>query len=114
MAKTTTLYDLLEANFGVKTSYNLNPLVAQVQVTVTRILNSNPNRLGLLIINAGAVPIDIAPVNTVAVGAGITLTANGGGISFIWDEDFEFLAGEFYAIANGAPSNISVTEIVSV
>lgn len=111
---TTTLYDLLEANFGIKTSYNLNPIVNQVAVTVTKILNVNPNRVGLLIVNAGAVSIDVAPVNTVAVGTGITLTPNGGGISFIWDEDFEFLAGEFFAIANGAVSNISVTEIVSV
>ena len=110
----TSLYQLLESNFGMKTSYNLNPLVNQVQVAVTRILNHNPNRVGLLIVNAGGVPIDIAPVNTVTVGGGITLTANGGGISFIWDEDFEFLAGEFFAIANGAPSNISVTEIISV
>jgi len=110
----TQLYELLDSNFGVKTSYNLNPVVAQVQVTVTKIVNVNPNRLGLLIVNAGAFPIDIAPVNTVAVGAGITLTANGGGISFIWDEDFEFLAGEFFAIANGGVSNISVTEVISV
>jgi len=109
-----TLYQLLEANFGMVTSYNLNPLVDQVEITVTKILSHNPNRVGLLIVNAGDVPIDIAPVNTVTVGGGITLTPNGGGISFIWDEDFEFLASEFFAIANGAASRISVTEVISI
>lgn len=111
---TTTLYQLLEAHFGIKTSYNVNPIVAQVQTTLTKLLSYNPNRVGLIFVNNGAVNITISPLNTVVVGNGIILVANGGGISFTWDEDFEFLAGEFFGMADGAASNIFIMEIISV
>ncbi len=109
-----TLYQLLQAHYGVKTSYNENPLVAQVAVTVTQILSHNPNRVGLLITNAGANTVYVSPKNTVAVGAGQVLVANGGGISFSWLEDFEFVANEFYAIADGGVSNVNIIEVVSL
>jgi len=111
---TTTLYQMLESNFGIKTSYNINPVVAQVQTTLTKLLSYNPNRVGLIMINNGAVNITISPLNTVIVGNGIILVANGGGISFIWDEDFELLAGEFFARADGAAANIFIMEVVSI
>ena len=57
------LYDILQANFGVKTTFNINPVVAQVETTVTKILSGNPNRLGYLIINTGTATIFISPNN---------------------------------------------------
>lgn len=111
---TTTLYQMLEANFGLKTSYHINPLVAQVQIALTKLLSYNPNRIGLIMVNNGAVSITVSPVNTVTVGNGIILVPNGGSISFKWDIDFELLAGEFFGRADGAASNIYILEVVSI
>lgn len=110
----STLYDLIQANFGVKTSYRVNPEVAQVAITVTKIVSTNPNRLGLLIVNSGANRIYLSPLNSVAVGAGIVLVPTGGAASFKWDIDFELVTSEFYGIADGVASNIHCIEIISV
>ena len=110
----STLYDLIQANFGVKTSYRVNPEVAQVAITVTKIVSTNPNRLGLLIVNSGANRIYLSPLNSVAVGAGIVLVPTGGAASFKWDIDFELVASEFYGIADGVASNIHCIEIISI
>lgn len=109
-----TLYQLLQAHYGVKTSFNINPLVAQAETTITKVLAHNPNRVGLLITNAGANTIYLSPKNTVSVGTGIVLVPNGGGISFSWLEDFEFVANEFYAIADGAASVMTIIEVVTL
>jgi len=109
-----TLYELIQAHFGVKTTYRVNPEVSQVALTVTKIVSTNPNRLGLVIVNSGANRIYLSPLNTVAVGAGIVLVPTGGAISFKWDHDFELVTSEFYGIADGAVSNIQCIEVVTV
>lgn len=112
MAK--TLYELIQAHFGIKTTYHVNPLVAQVAATVTKIVSVNPNRLGLVIVNSGANRIYLSPLNTVAVGAGIVLVPTGGAISFKWDIDFELVTSEFYGIGDGGVSNIHCVEVTTI
>ncbi len=109
-----TLHDLLEEHFGVKTSYNENPEVIQVEVTVTKVFAYNPNRLGLVIINTSGFPILVGYKNDVSVGNGILLVANGGSLSLIWNEDFELVASEVFAIADGGAATIYSNETVSI
>jgi hypothetical protein len=109
-----TLTALLQAHFGMKTTWKQNPLVSQVAITVTKVIAANPNRLGLVITNAGANTVYLSPKNTVAVGAGIVLVPTGGAASFKWDIDFELVASEWYGIASGAASNVNVLEITTV
>jgi len=111
---TQTLYELIQAHFGVKTSYRVNPEVSQVLTVVTKIVSTNPNRLGLVIVNSGANRIYLSPLNTVALGAGIILVPNGGAASFKWDVDFELVTSEFYGIADGVASNITAIEVHTV
>lgn len=108
---TKTLHELLQAHFGIKTSYRLNPEVAQVEITVTKIVSYNPNRLNLLIVNTGTANIHLSPVNTVTVGTGTILVPAGGTAVFVWDEDFELVGNEFFGIADGAASTIYVLEV---
>ncbi len=110
----STLFQMLESNFGIKTSYNINPLVTQVQTTLTRLLSYNPNRVGLVMVNNGAANIYVSPVNTVTVGNGLILVPGGGGITFIWDDDFEIVALEYFGIADGVASNIFIMEVISI
>lgn len=109
-----TLHQLLTSQYGLKTSENINPLVDSVAVAVTKICSFNPNRMGLVIVNTGSANIYVSPSGTVAVGKGTLLTSGGGSMSFVWDEDFELVAHDFYSIADGAPSTIYLMEIVSI
>ncbi len=109
-----TLAELLEEHFGVKTSYNDNPEVTQVEVAVTKVFAYNPNRLGLVLINTSAFPILVGYRNDVSVGNGILLVAGGGSLSLIWNEDFELVASEMFAIADGGAATIYTNETVSI
>ncbi|KKK72692.1 hypothetical protein LCGC14_2901320 [marine sediment metagenome] len=109
-----TLAELLHEHFGVKTSFNENPEVIQVEVAVTKVFNYNPNRLGLVLINTSGFPILVGYKNDVTVGNGILLVANGGSLSLIWNEDFELVASEMFAIADGGAATIYTNETVSI
>ncbi len=111
---TNALYELIQSHFGVKTSYRVNPEVAQVAATVTKIFSTNPNRLGMLIVNSGANRIYLSPLNTVSVGNGIILVPNGGAASFKWDIDFELVTSEMYGIGSGGVSNIHAIEVYTI
>ena len=112
MAK--ALAELLHEHFGVKTSYNENPEVAQVEIAATRVFNYNPNRLGFVLINTSAFPIFVGYSADVAVGNGILLVANGGALALVWNEDFELTASQVFAIADGGAATIYSNETVSI
>ena len=105
--------DLLERQYGVKTTYNENPEVDQVAVTKTKVLSYNPRRVSFVLINLGGVFISIAPDSKVSLTRGIYLVPNGGTLSMVWTEDFEMPAMEWYAIANGAAADIYVLEVIT-
>lgn len=70
-----------------------------------RFRQANPSRAILYATNTGSANIWIAGNNSVAVGAGLFLGANGGG-----NLTEELLTGELWAIAEGASSRISGIE----
>ena len=107
------LHELIESNFGVKTSYDINPITGTALTTITKVLNINPNRLGFTIMNMGANDVYVSPSNAVAVGSGILLQPNGGGMSMLWNEDFNKVGYDWYAIADGANTDIYIEEVVS-
>lgn len=107
------LQGLIESQFGVKTSYDINPITGSVLVTVTKVLNIDPNRLAFIVMNMGANDVYLSPSNTVAVGNGILLQPGGGGVALVWDEDFNMVGLDWYAIADGGTSNVYVMPIVS-
>lgn len=109
-----TAHDLIEARFGVKTSYQEQPEVTQIETTVTKVLSYNPNRLAVVIVNTGANNVYLAPSRIAAVGSGILLTANGGSASMSLFEDFELVNMEWFGIADGVASTCYIVEVVSV
>ncbi|MBA7584774.1 hypothetical protein ES708_26734 [subsurface metagenome] len=106
--------DLLEKQFGVKTTYNVNPEVDLVAVKKTRILDGNPRRVSFVLINLGDVFITVSPTSDVSLTKGIYLVPHGGSLSMVWTEDFEMPTMEWYAIANGANSEIFVLEVLTL
>jgi len=100
-----TLYDLLQAHFGIKTSFRVNPITALVGDTATKIFSHNPNRVGLVIVNTGTANFYLSPLNTVTAGVGILVSAGGGGVTFTWDEDFELVSSEIFGICEATESS---------
>lgn len=108
-----SLSNLIEKQYGVKTSYAENPITATVLTTVTRLLGNNPNRLSFLIVNMGSSAIYVSPQSSVSSSRGIVLGANGGFLSQIWSEDFDMVGFEWYSIAS-ASTAVYVIEIFQV
>lgn len=98
------VHELIEKQYGVKTTYNENPEVAAVQVTTTKVLSYNPRRLSFVFVNLSPVFVLIAPDSDVTLvpRRGIYLVPNGGTLSMVWTEDFEMATMEWFAIADGA------------
>lgn len=112
-----SLRDLLDRQFGVRTRPVENPLdVTSLGTDVTRILSNNPNRLGFTVLNLSANVVYIGLSRNVNAGVGteqgIRLDANGGQAVAIWDEDFDMVAWEWYAVATAVDSQIYVLEEV--
>lgn len=93
-----TLFELLQAHFGIKTNFRVNPLTVLVEDSATKIFSYNPNRVGFVVVNTGTANLYLSPLNTVTAGGGILLTAGGGSVAFTWDEDFELVSSEFFGI----------------
>jgi len=107
-----SLHTLLEKQYGVKTSYRINPQTDSVAILPTKILSYNPTRLGWVFINDGAFPVYLSPVNDVSATKGILVSSGGGGVSFAWNEDFEMVSSEWYAISIGGVSAVYLHEVV--
>ncbi|GAJ14833.1 unnamed protein product, partial [marine sediment metagenome] len=90
--------ELLERQYGVKTTYSINPEIAQVEITLTKILSYNPKRVSFILVNMGADFITVAPDPLVSDTRGIYLVPNGGTLSMSWTEDFEMPTLEWFGI----------------
>jgi hypothetical protein len=106
-----SLADLLERQFGVRTDYAINPLVADVDIAVTQIFGANPKRLGFMIMNLSANTVYIAPDQQVAAARGIMLVANGGATGLIWNEDFEMVCLPWWGTATANNSAVISIEL---
>lgn len=105
------LKDILIREFGVETFPRINPLVSIVGNTPVKILDNNPNRLAWTFLNLSAVPISIGFSNEVSSINGIYMAARGGGINFLWNEEFDLVGYDVWAIATAPGANIYVIEI---
>jgi len=85
-----------------------------VLTTVTRIAGNNPRRVSITIYNRGLNNVDIDYVSSVAVGAGIPLSASSGVAVSTIEDDGEAVINEIYGIANGATSSVFVVEVMRV
>lgn len=104
--------ELIQKRFGMVTRAQVNPLVEEVDIAVTKILPNNPNRLAWIILNLSGNNIFIAPDLKVGSDHGILLTPNGGSATMIYEEDFEATCWEMFGVAAADNSDIFVLETV--
>jgi len=105
---------LLEEKLGTKATPFSNPLnVASIGVVAVRILPSNPNRFAWQFFNLSPNLIYLLDSNLVSATNGIQVGASGGNVVSIWEEDFEQVSHEWWAVAAGAASSFLVNSIES-
>ena len=107
------LHDMLEALFGARTMFRENPENVSMGLTALRVLSSNPMRVGFVAYNLSGNGVYLAPSNLVSSSRGIYLAPNGGGVSLVWDRDFELCSAEWWGIATAAASTIYVLELIN-
>lgn len=109
-----TLHEILESLYGVKTIAKVNSVVDDVDSTVKKILNNNPNRVSVIIFNLGASPIYVSPFNDVSSTKGMYVAPLGGSIVIQWDTDFTLVSNEFYAISALDNQSVMILENISL
>jgi hypothetical protein len=109
-----SLSELISREWGVRTDYRINPLTDEVNSTITQILNSNPKRVGFVILNLSDDEVYISPDQRAADNRGIELKANGGSVTMSWKEDFNLVNLPWYGIAANDNDDIFVIEVFLV
>ena len=104
--------ELIEKRYGIKTRTQSNSFTNLDTEVHTKILPNNPNRLGWMAINLGAVNIFLAFDVGVSLTRGILLTPNGGSMTSLYEEDFEATCWNVYGMAEGDDGNLFIVEIL--
>ena len=81
---------------------------ATIGTSVSQVVGSDPDRLGLLLINLSANTVFVGLENTVSTTNEIRLGANGGSVSFNVTDDGMIQTRNMFAIASGAASAVYV------
>ena len=88
-----------------------NETTATIGTTFGQVVSSNPDRLGLLIINLSANTVYVSINSDVSATNGIRLGATGGSVSFNVTDDGMLLTRTWYGLATGAGSSIYVLDL---
>jgi hypothetical protein len=109
------LADLLRARFGTETSPFYNRVAATVGVAAAQLARQTPNRVALGFINLHATQvIYIGPFANVSTTRAVArLGSQGGNAWLLWDEDFSLVGEEWFAIADGAATDVLVVELLT-
>ena len=111
--KGKNVHEIISDLYKTRTTYVANPVVSQVQNTVTKILANNPRRLAFVLVNISNVSIFISPDGDVSNSKGIILFPGGGSITLKFLDDLELVSHEWYAIATAPNANIYLLETIS-
>lgn len=108
------LAELLQDKFGSKgVPFRNRQGVATIGLSAVKIYGNDPTRYALEFFNLSPSNIYLLDDPSVAATKGILCGPNGGSIVMLWEEDFELVAGEFWAIGQGAALNYLAYEIVA-
>lgn len=107
------LRDLIVERFGRPVTPFENRTVTSVGLTAAIFLRQDPDRLGFLIVNLSVNNLWIGPFANVSTTKGIKIPPSGGSVTSTWDEDFDVVGKEWYAIADGAGSAILTEEYIA-
>lgn len=82
------------------------------QTTAGIVLQGNPDRVGLLVLNLGNNDVYLALTSAAGTSFGSKLPANGGNFSCNVRDDFTLPSRTFYGLANGGTSALYFLEVI--
>ena len=82
-----------------------------IGTSVGTVIDSDPDRLGLLVMKLSSNVVYIGIENNVSATNGIRLSASGGSISFNVEDDGMILTRTIYGIATGAGSSVYILSL---
>ena len=82
-----------------------------IGTSVGTVIDSDPDRLGLLVMSLSSNVVYIGIENNVSATNGIRLSASGGSISFNVEDDGMILTRTIYGIATGAGSSVYILSL---
>lgn len=100
------LADLIAREVGRPTVPSFDPETATVGTSVVKLLPSDPNRVGFIVVNLGSAAVYIKPRLDVSATSGIRLAPNGGSLTVTWRDDFHLAGWEWYAVADAAAQSV--------
>src|SRR6267142_1657425 len=97
---------LLEDKFGTKATPFKNRLgVATIGVTPVKIYANDPTRFAFEFFNLSTFNIYLLDDPSVSASKGILAAPTGGSVVLLWEEDFELVAAEWWAVGASAALN---------
>lgn len=105
-----TAVDYVERLYGFKTWSRINHELSQVGLTAVIIAKSNSNRVALRIVNNSANNLYILDDRNVSSALGFFISPNGGNALIEVNNDFLDQTNEWWAVAGGAASDVTIRE----
>lgn len=105
------LHELIKKELGFNTVAKEKNVT--VSTSVSKILDNNPDRIMLLIMNTGSSSCYIGLTSEVTTTNGLLIDAQGGAVVFTYKEDGELVGREFWAIAS-ADTTLYILEVEAV
>ncbi len=102
--------DLLARRWGV--SFTARESFVSVATSRTTVLNQNPTRVAVLLVNDGAFQVMRAPTPADGGPAGPRIDPAGGSLFLWWEEDGELVGQQFDALAVGGASLVRIYEVL--
>jgi len=109
--RASTMKDLLTNEYGVNVHPSNESGTYAVGTTAGQILSNNPNRVGLTFVNPGTINVLLFFGKNPTANFGILLAGGGGTLSLNWRDDMTMIPWDWYAIAPGGATNITVASL---
>jgi len=107
------LHELIRKELGVDTYLKINPLGGSFSSGRSKILQNNPDRVALMIVNLSSGSIYVLPDENVSVEYGILLEEGGGNVSLNYKEDFDIVGFDWWMFATVSPARVLVVEVIA-
>lgn len=108
------LDDLIRTHLGIQTFADVNKYVSSIETVKHRIVKSNHDRIGLVVVNNGASNVRILNSNAVTIENGLYVGPSGGTVTFDWYKDMSLISEEWWGIASGAASAVTIIELIGI
>lgn len=107
-----SLHELINERFGVRTRSRDNPEVTGITTVSQLVARNDSSRLALSFVNLGQQVVNIRNIVAPSAALGFAIGPNGGSLTLIWDEDFNMVGHDWFALTPSGTSTLFVQEVL--